>query len=272
MTKDIMPTITANDIQIYYEIHGSGRPLVLISGLGYGLWQWRRMLPGLAEHFQVIVYDNRGAGQTDKPAGPYSAPMMAADLAGLLDGLGVGKTAVLGHSMGGFIAQQLALDRPDLVSHLILAATNFGGPNHIPVTLEALTIMMDTTSDPLTRLQNGVTIAAAPGFPEAQPELFQSIIDYRLTGPVSPEACQAQMGVGLGLATAGVAYEGKLGQTAVPSFILFGEHDKVVPVGNADLLAKELPNSQIIVLPGAGHIFPLETPGAANEAIIKFLS
>jgi pimeloyl-ACP methyl ester carboxylesterase len=266
-----MPTMTANGIQIYYETHGSGQPLVLISGLGYGLWQWHQMVPGLAEHFQVIVYDNRGAGQSGKPAGPYSAPMMAADLAGLIDGLGVGKTAGLGHSMGGFIAQQLVLDRPDLVSHLILAGTNFGGPNHIPVTPEALAIIMDTTSDPLTRLKNGITIAAAPGFPEDQPELFQSIIDYRLTLPVPPEAYQAQMGVGLGLATVESAFEGKLGQVSVPALILFGEHDKVVPVGNADLLAGELTNSQIVILPGAGHIFPLETPEAANEAIGQFL-
>jgi pimeloyl-ACP methyl ester carboxylesterase len=266
-----MPTILANDIQIYYEIHGRGRPLVLISGLGYGLWQWHRMIPGLAQHFQVIVYDNRGAGQTDKPAGPYSAPMMAADLAGLLAGLGVGPTVVLGHSMGGFIAQQLILDRPDLVSHLILASTNFGGPHHIPVTPEALAVMMDTTSDPLTRLKNGVTIAAAPGFPEAQPEIFQNIIDYRLTGPVSMTAYQAQMGVGMGLVSAEAAYKGKLGQVTVPALILFGEHDKVVPLGNADLLAQELPQSQTAVLPGAGHIFPLETPEAANEVIVEFL-
>ena len=267
-----MPTLTANDIQIYYEIHGSGQPLVLISGLGYGLWQWHRMVPGLSEHFQVIVYDNRGAGQTDKPAGPYSASMMAADLAGLLDGLGVEKTAVLGHSMGGFIAQQLVLDRPDLVSHLILASTNFGGPNHIPVSPEALAIMMDTTSDPLTRLKNGVTIAAAPGFPENQTDIFQSIIAYRLTAPVPTEAYQAQMGVGLGLATAEAAYEGKLRQVSVPTLILFSEHDIVVPVGNAELLAGELSNSQIVVLPDAGHIFPLEMPEAANKAIIAFLS
>lgn len=267
-----MPTIKANDIQIYYEIHGSGRPLVLISGLGYGWWQWQRMLPGLAQQLQVIVYDNRGAGQTDKPPGPYSAPLMAADLAGLLDALAVRPTAVLGHSMGGFIAQQLVLDRPDLVSHLILASTNFGGPNHIPITPEAMAVLMDTTSDPLTRLKNGVSIAAAPGFTEAQPELFQSIIDYRLTVPVPSEAYQAQMGVGLGLVSAEAAFEGKLSQVTVPALILFGAHDKVVPVGNAELLAKELPHSQTTILPDAGHIFPLETPEAANEAIINFLS
>jgi len=267
-----MPTITANDIQIYYEIHGKGRPLVLISGLGYGLWQWQRMLPGLAKHFQVLVYDNRGAGQTDKPAGPYSAAMMAADLAGLLDGLGLRETAVLGHSMGGFIAQQLVLDRPDLVSHLILASTNFGGPNHIPVSPEALAIMMDTSSDPLTRLRNGIRIAAAPGYPETQPDVFQSIIDYRLTAPVPPEAYQAQIGVGLGLVSPEAAYEGKLGKVNVPTLILFAEHDKVVPLGNAKLLANELPNSKTIILPDAGHIFPLETPEAANQAITQFLA
>lgn len=267
-----MPTLSANGIQTYYEIHGRGRTLVLISGMAYGLWEWHRMLPGLADHFQVIVYDNRGAGQTDKPPGPYTAAMMAADLAGLLDGLEIKETAVLGHSLGGFIAQQLLLDRPDLVSHLILAGTHFGGPNHIPVTPEALAILMDTTSDPLTRLKRGVAIAAAPGFAETQPDIYQNIIDYRLTAPVPPEAYQAQLGVGLGLATAEAAFEGKLRQANVPALILFGEHDNVVPVGNVPLLANEFFNPQTVILPNAGHIFPLEAPAAANEAVIEFLT
>lgn len=266
-----MPTIHANGIDIYTEVHGEGRPLVLISGLGYGLWEWHRMLPGLAEHLQVIVYDNRGAGQTDKPPGPYNVHMMAADLAGLLDELEVGPAAVLGHSMGGFIAQQLALSRPELVSHLILASTNFGGPNHIPVTPEALTAMLDRSGDPRDVLVRGITIAAAPGFPDAQPDVLEEIVAYRLTGPVAPAEYQAQMGVGLGLATAEAAFEGKLHQITQPALILFGEHDRVVPVGNAELLKRELVNGRVVILPDAGHIFPLETPEAANQAVLQFL-
>ena len=84
-----MPNIKTNNIELYYEIHGAGQPLVLITGLGYPLWQWHKMVPFLAEHFQVITFDNRGVGQSDKPAGPYTAQLLAADTAGLLDALGI---------------------------------------------------------------------------------------------------------------------------------------------------------------------------------------
>ena len=139
-----MPNINANGINIEYDIHGSGNPLVLISGLGYDRWMWHKMIPHLATYFQVIAFDNRGVGGTDKPKGPYSARLLADDTAALLQALGIEKTAVLGHSMGGFIAQSLALNYPQLIDKLILSATNFGGPNHIRITQEALLVLMDT--------------------------------------------------------------------------------------------------------------------------------
>ena len=80
-----MQTVQANGINLAYEIHGSGEPLVLIAGLGYGAWMWHKMVPGLAEHFRVIAFDNRGVGESDKPAGPYSAQLLAADTVALLD-------------------------------------------------------------------------------------------------------------------------------------------------------------------------------------------
>ena len=171
-----MPKAHANNIDIYYEITGSGEPLVLIAGLGYDMWMWRNMIPGLAEHFQVIAFDNRGVGQTDKPEGPYTAKLLADDTAGLIEALGLQRVAVLGHSMGGFVAQALALSRPDLLSKLILSATNFGGPRHIPVTQEALAVLTDTTSDPIERLKRGILISCTPGFGEAHPEPLRDTI------------------------------------------------------------------------------------------------
>ena len=90
-----MPRAHANGIEIYYQVHGLGKPLVLISGLGYDQWMWHKMIPGLAEHFQVIAFDNRGVGQTDKPPGPYTAQMLADDTAAMLEALGINRTAVL---------------------------------------------------------------------------------------------------------------------------------------------------------------------------------
>ena len=267
-----MPTTRANGIDIYYEVAGDGPPLILISGLGYGLWQWHKMVPLLSEQFRVITFDNRGAGQTDKPAGPYSAAMLADDTAGLLKALGTDRAIVLGHSMGGFIAQQMALSHSHCIDTLVLASTTFGGPNQIPVTPEALAILTDTTLDPVERMRRGSAVACAPGFAEAHPEIVEELTQYRLTVPVPPEAYQSQLAIGLSLATAEAAFEGKLGNIDIPTLIFFGEHDNVVPPGNADLLAAEIPGSRVYILPDAGHLFPIEAPDRAAAALIDLLS
>jgi len=265
-----MPKIKVNDIQLYYEVHGAGTPLVLISGLGYPLWQWHLMVPYLEKHFQVITLDNRGVEQTDKPAGPYTASMLAKDTVGLLDALGIDKAVVMGHSMGGFIAQAMALEYPERVSKLILASTNFGGPRHVPVTPEAMAVLSDVTSDPLTRLRNGIVISTAPGFAERRPELIQKWLNWRVANPLDLAGYQAQMGIGIALLAEVAAFENKLPNISVPTLILFGADDKVVPSANANLLAKQVPSSQIRILPDAGHFFPLEVPEEAAEVVIQF--
>ena len=156
-----MPKTVSNGINLYYETHGTGKPLVLISGLGYSLWQWHKMAPFLAEHFTVITFDNRGVGQSDKPAGPYTVQMLAADTVGLLDALKIEKAIIMGHSMGGFIAQAIALEYPERVDKLILCSTNFGGPHHVPVTPEAMKVLTDVNSDALTRFKNGLAVSTA---------------------------------------------------------------------------------------------------------------
>jgi len=266
-----MPKIDANGIDLYYETTGSGDPLVLIAGLGYGLWLWHKMIPGLAEHFQVIAFDNRGAGQTDKPDGPYDVLMMTADTAGLMDGLGIRATAVVGHSMGGFIAQQLALSRPDLVGKLILSATNFGGPRHLPVTAQAMAVIMDRSGDPVDVIKRGIAVACAPGFSEAHPQVADELIAYRLGNPVPLAQYQAQTAVGLGLLSEEACFEHKLQNVQAPTLILFGEHDQVVPPGNTELLANKLPDARIKTLPNTGHMFPVEDPDAAVAALLDFL-
>ncbi len=266
-----MPKLQANGINIYYEVHGSGKPLILINGLGYDLWMWHKMVPFLAQGRRVITFDNRGVGQTDKPEGPYTAQMLADDTAGLLQELGIERAAVMGHSMGGFIAQALVLSRPDIVNELILSATNFGGSNHIPVSQEAMAVLSDMTADPVERLRRGIAISCAPGYAEANPEFVQCWLDYRIEHPIEPAPYQAQIAIGLSLMTAEASFEPRLKEVQAPTLILFGEHDKVVPPGNAELLAREIPNNSIEILPGAGHFFPFEVPEKASAAVIAFL-
>ncbi len=266
-----MPKVHVNGIDLYYEVSGSGQPLVLIAGLGYGLWQWHKMIPGLAEHFKVIAFDNRGAGQTDKPPGPYTVQMLAADTAGLIETLGAAPVAIMGHSMGGFVAQELAITRPDLVAKLILASTNFGGPRHIPITPEAMAVLADRSGDPVDLVRRGVAVACAPGFADAHPEVLQELIAYRLGDPVPPTAYQAQLAIGLALYDEKACFEHRLGAVAAPTLILFGEHDRVVPPGNADLLAARIPGSRVQIISGVGHIFPIEAPDRAVEVVVGFL-
>jgi 3-oxoadipate enol-lactonase len=266
-----MPEIFANGINIHYEVQGEGTPLVLIAGLGYPAWQWHRMMPYLAKHLRVIAFDNRGVGGTDKPAGPYTAKLLAADTAAILDALSIESAVVMGHSMGGFIAQELGLSYSAMVSKLILSSTNFGGPHHVPVTPEAMAVLSDMTSDPLTRFKNGLVVSTAPGFAEQHPEIIQEWLDWRMANPLNVAGYQAQMAIGLGLISEAASFENMLPELTMPTLILFGAHDKVVPPANADLLAAKIPNNKVVILPNAGHFFPMEVPEVASQVILDFV-
>jgi pimeloyl-ACP methyl ester carboxylesterase len=263
--------VRANGIDLYYESYGKGQPLVLVSGLGYSLWQWHRMAPILAEQFQVLTFDNRGAGLSDKPPGPYSASLLAADTVGLLDRLGIERAAVMGHSMGGFVAQALALEYPARVARLILASTNFGGSRHAPITPEAMKVLADTSADAATRFKNGLAVSTAPGFADREPELVERWMAWRAANPVDPAAYQAQLAIGLGLLDEAAAFEKRLPAITAPTLILFGAHDAVVPPANADLLRRQIPNSEVCILPAAGHFFPLEIPAEAAQVVSEFV-
>ncbi len=267
-----MQSASFNGIEIYYEVYGSGIPVILISGLGYPAWEWHRMIPYLAARYQVIAFDNRGVGKSSKPAGPYTAEILAEDTVALLDHLSIPQAVVVGHSMGGFIAQALALAYPERVSKLVLCSTNFGGSRHIPITPEAMRVLSDFSSDPLTRFKNGLVISTAPGFTESNPEIIQAWLNWRAQNPIDVEGYRAQMGIGLALLPDAAAFESKLSRISAPTLILFGVHDKVVPPANAGLLQAQIPNSKVVLLSGAGHFFPIEKPEEASQAIMNFVN
>jgi pimeloyl-ACP methyl ester carboxylesterase len=118
-----MGKVKIDSIELYYEEHGSGDPLLLIMGLAADSVAWMFQIPAFAERYRTIVFDNRGVGRSDKPPGPYSIHQMANDTAGLLDALGIERAHVVGVSMGGMIAQELALNHPQRVRGLVLACT-----------------------------------------------------------------------------------------------------------------------------------------------------
>ncbi|MGB8646230.1 MAG: alpha/beta hydrolase [Anaerolineae bacterium] len=261
-----MPTIKCNGINLAYESNGAGHPLVLIGGLAYGAWQWQWLVPELSPYYQVITFDNRGADGSDKPEGPYTTPMMAADTIGLLDGLGLQRAHVMGISLGGFIVQHVAIERPDLVDKLILAATNYGGPNAIPPRPEVLKVMMDRSGDPIELLKRGFALATASGYIDRHPEMGEELLRYRLTNPVPPPQYQAQVMAGAGHNT-----EARVGEIKAPTLILFGAEDNVVNPENAELLRQKIPNSQVTILPGVGHMSVIEDPKRVAQTIREFL-
>lgn len=119
-----MPTIPVNGLRMYYEIYGEGEPLALILGLGTDVSEWHSLIRALAQRHQVIAFDNRGAGRTDKPDHPYSVAMMAEDTEGLLRALAIERAHILGISLGGRIALALALAHPERINRLILVSTS----------------------------------------------------------------------------------------------------------------------------------------------------
>ena len=197
--------------------------------------------------------------------------MLAADTAGLMDALGLRDAVVCGHSLGGFIAQELAVTRPELISTLVLASTNHGGTDVIPITQEALAVMMNREGDPVELVRRGIAIAAAPGFSEKAPETVEALLQYRLSNPVPPPQYTAQVMAGAGMsALTSEQVQTRLAGFEMPVLILFGESDQVVPPGNAGLMAELIKNAAVRILPGTGHIFPIEAPRAAAEAILSF--
>ena len=268
-----MPKAQVNDIGIYYEIHGTGDPLVLIGGLGYDIWQWHKMVPGLAKEFQVIIFDNRGVGKSDSPPGPYTADMLADDTAGLLNYLDFEQAAVLGFSMGGFVAQALVINKPELVGKLVLADTDFGGPNYVPMTKERLAILIDYTMDPVEKSEWGIRESTSPGFMETNQDFVKEWTNYILNRPQTLEGLQAQTTIGLGLISASYeeCFQPKLKNISVPTLILFGELDVIVPTANAELLAREIPGSRVEILPNTGHFITFDNYELAASKIISFL-
>jgi pimeloyl-ACP methyl ester carboxylesterase len=199
--------------------------------------------------------------------------MLAADTAGLLDALGIEAAAVMGHSLGGFIAQELVVTRPELVGKLILASTNHGGVKVIPITPEAMDVLTNREGDPLELVRRGIEIACAPGFVERQVELVGELINYRFTNPVPIPQYQAQVAAGAGMAAlTDEQVDQRMDAIQVPTLVLFGEFDRVVPPGNADLMVAKIANAQAEIISATGHIFPIEDPVATVNAIHEFLS
>jgi 3-oxoadipate enol-lactonase len=255
--------------ELYVEVHGDGPPLLLIQGLGYAIWAWQRQLPVFAGARRVIAFDNRGAGRSPKPPAPYSVEQMADDAAGVLE-LHAGEPAhVLGFSMGGYIALTLALQRPELVRSLVLAATSAGGPSATPIPDETRQAWLAAAGlPPHEYARRTMHLSFAPGWADAHPDEYERLLAARLEYPTPPEAWAAQYDAAQRFMDTGVPVE----EIQAPALVLHGDADRIVPVENGRILAARLSNARLVEMPGRGHLALLEDPDAFNHIVNGFLN
>lgn len=254
-------------IHIAWERQGSGEPLLLIHGLGYARWGWEPVLDGLAERFTVLSFDNRGIGESDAPPGPYTVAELAADAAQVLDEAGVERAHVVGTSLGGMIALELALSYPERVDRLVLACTTPGGSDAHPMPKKtAALVALAATLEPPVALRRFVENALAPATVEERPELVDEIVARRLETPQDPVAWVAQ-------ASAGGAFNrlAKLGTIERVTLVQTGTDDVVVDPRNSELLAERLPRARLERFEGGGHLFFWEQPDAFVSSVTRFL-
>ncbi|MFZ5597524.1 MAG: alpha/beta fold hydrolase [Bacillota bacterium] len=259
-----MPKVMVNDINIYYEVKGEGFPLVLIMGLAGNLDWWPRELTDrLAGHYKLVLFDNRGAGRTDAPEGEYSIPMFAGDTVGLLDRLGIEKAHIFGVSMGGMIAQEIAISYPERVEKLVLGCT-FCGPQHsIPAQPEIINFLINPQS---AGLKDFLKILFPEDYIKNNMDKTDEFIRLYKIAPISPEAQLRQVGAVMKFDSLS-----RLSQIAAPTLVITGDGDVLIPAGNSSILAENIPGARLIVLDGCGHGFMVQEPEKLYIALSDFL-
>ena len=260
-----MPRIDRDGAAVWWDERGSGEPVLLVQGLGYPSDMWHRLLPELSRHHRVLVLDNRGVGRTGVPPGPYSVETMAADAAAVLDAAGEETAHVVGVSMGGLIAQELALSRPERVRSLVLGCTHPGGPDS--VFSDEVKTLLGSRGDmtPEEAAEASVPFVYAP---TTARERIDEDLAVRRAVPTRPDGYVAQL-------TGSMRYQGtlrRLPALTMPVLIVHGTADRLVPVENGQLLAAALPDARVELLAGAGHIFWTDEPEVTTRLLLDWLA
>jgi 3-oxoadipate enol-lactonase len=260
-----MSFATSGGVRIFWRQTGSGEPLLLIMGFGYASEMWHHVEPGLADHFRVLTFDNRGVGRSSSAPGPHLMETLAGDAVAVLDAAGVETAHVFGVSMGGYIAQELALRYPDRLRCLVLGASACGGEHAVyaePEVLEALRARQGMEPEV------GVRVMVPYIYDRDTPiERIEADLEIRLRTYPPRETTDAQL--------EGVSqWEsfGRLGQVRAPTLVLHGENDRLVPPDNGRLLAERIPQAELVLLPHASHLFFTDQPEATVSEVVGFLA
>lgn len=266
-----MPKAKVNGININHKVQGQGEPLVLIMGLSGDQRSWVFQTGPFMKHYRVITFDNRGVGKSDKPVGGYSSKMMADDTLGLMDHLGIKKAHILGVSMGGHIAQALAINYPERVNKLVLGctfATNDDSSGVNAELVKAIQNRENQIADDAKRMDIFQFLDVFFPF-SFNKRLYRTVflpivkIQARLTGSTG---LLGQLAVGLGHNTLDSLHTIK-----VPTLVITGTKDRIHKPSSSEVIAKRISNAKLVKVEGGSHNFFIEMSGRFNKEVLDFL-
>ena len=253
-------------VRIHYEVYGRGEPLLLIMGLGASTLGWQNQIPFFSQHLRVIAYDNRGAGRSDKPEGQYTTTLLADDAAGLLDVLSLPSAHVFGVSMGGMIAQELAIRHRERVRTLALGATS-PCPAAFPPSEKVARELVQASRVPA---EENFLLTSYHGYTEAYFEANREELWMRLQAEKAlqpaPEDWDRQYGAAVRHDT-----RDRLGQVRAPTLVITGDQDPLIVPENSRYLAEHIPGAELVVLTGARHAFNVEFEEECNRLVLDFI-
>ncbi|HJU29436.1 MAG TPA: alpha/beta fold hydrolase [Candidatus Binataceae bacterium] len=256
-----------NGVELAYELRGAGAPMVMIHGAQGDQSMFDDMAASFARRFQVLTFDQRGSGLSEKPEMDYTIALLADDTAALMDHVGFAAADVVGASMSGPIAQELALRHPHKVRSLVLGCTTPGGPKAVRIGGNAFASAYST--QPMSAEERGRALAEAAftkGYIDRHPEIIPAMIEARRRRPIDPGALDRRMKAVLKFD----AYD-RLHQIDCPTLVITGREDALISWENSRILADRIPKAQLKIIESAGHCFWLEQPAQSNQSIEGFL-
>lgn len=264
-----MPTVRANGTHIYYKASGHGEPLVLIQGFGGGHEGWFFQVRALKKQFQVITFDNRGIGKSDKPGQSYTIKTMADDTVGLLDCLGMDKAHILGVSLGGIVAQEVAIHYPERVRKLILVNTIAGDFDDInPQVMRSIGFEQGSSEVDYRNIDFNemMKTVISLSFSKSSYRKFFLPLTLLNVKSVGFDGYRKQMEAAEGHSTID-----RLHLIKTPTLVISGTEDKLVPPRCSDEIAKRIPNARLVKIEGGSHAVFIEMRNRFNKQVLNFL-
>ncbi len=259
-----MPLASVGEIELSYERAGSGPPLLMIMGMSGTFDHWNAaFLAELRQDFETIVYDHRGVGASSRLGGPITIAQLAQDAAGLLAALELDSAHVLGISMGGMVAQELALAHPERIRALTLGCTYCGGEGSAVASEEVMRRLAEgmTSGDRERAIRTGWEVNVSPEF-AADDEAYARFKEIGLRRAVPVEVIMQQM-----RAITEHDTSARLPEIALPTLVMHGTLDQLLPVQNGHMIAGLIPDSRLEIFDGVGHMFFWEQPERSAELV-----